>query len=92
MLLGQSNAHTLVDACRAAEDAGADSVKTSTGCPAGGATVCRRAGWPRRSARQGSKPAVDPAPPPTRSRCSTPKKSHLWLAQPGGCSMGLADS
>lgn len=40
VLLGQSNAHTLVDACRAAEDAGADFVKTSTGChPAGGATV-----------------------------------------------------
>ncbi|SOJ53204.1 Deoxyribose-phosphate aldolase [Mycobacterium simulans] len=40
VLLAQANAHTLTDVCRAAEDAGADFVKTSTGFhPAGGATV-----------------------------------------------------
>ncbi|OSC42628.1 deoxyribose-phosphate aldolase [Mycobacterium decipiens] len=40
VLLGQANAHTLADVCRAAENAGADFVKTSTGFhPAGGATV-----------------------------------------------------
>lgn len=62
VLLGQSNAHTLVDACRAAEDAGADFVKTSTGChPAGGATV-RAVELMAETVgpRLGSKPAVDP--------------------------------
>jgi deoxyribose-phosphate aldolase len=40
VLLDQANAHTLAYACRAAEDAGADFVKTSTGFhPAGGASV-----------------------------------------------------
>jgi deoxyribose-phosphate aldolase len=40
VLLGQANASTLADVCRAAEDAGADFVKTSTGFhPAGGASV-----------------------------------------------------
>jgi deoxyribose-phosphate aldolase len=39
VLLGQDG-HTLANACRAAEDAGADFVKTSTGFhPAGGASV-----------------------------------------------------
>jgi len=40
VLLTQGSAGTLTDTCRAAEDAGADFVKTSTGFhPAGGATV-----------------------------------------------------
>ena len=40
VLLGQAGEHTLAAVCRAAEDAGADFVKTSTGFhPAGGATV-----------------------------------------------------
>ncbi|CAM3065367.1 deoxyribose-phosphate aldolase [Mycobacterium intermedium] len=40
VLLGQGNEDLLVQACRAAEDAGADFVKTSTGFhPAGGASV-----------------------------------------------------
>ena len=40
VLLVQANARTLADVCRAAEDAGADFVKTSTGFhPAGGASV-----------------------------------------------------
>ncbi|MCV7198341.1 deoxyribose-phosphate aldolase [Mycobacterium angelicum] len=40
VLLMRGNAATLIDTCRAAEDAGADFVKTSTGFhPAGGATV-----------------------------------------------------
>jgi deoxyribose-phosphate aldolase len=40
VLLGQASARTLADVCRAAEDAGADFVKTSTGFhPAGGASV-----------------------------------------------------
>jgi deoxyribose-phosphate aldolase len=40
VLLGQASARTLSDVCRAAEDAGADFVKTSTGFhPAGGASV-----------------------------------------------------
>ncbi|WP_421842368.1 deoxyribose-phosphate aldolase [Mycobacterium sp.] len=40
VLLGHGNTDTLVSACRAAHDAGADFVKTSTGFhPAGGATV-----------------------------------------------------
>ncbi|MDT5349165.1 MAG: deoxyribose-phosphate aldolase [Mycobacterium sp.] len=40
VLLGQANTRTLADVCRAAEDAGADFVKTSTGFhPAGGASV-----------------------------------------------------
>lgn len=40
VLLGHGNTDTLVSACRAAQDAGADFVKTSTGFhPAGGATV-----------------------------------------------------
>jgi deoxyribose-phosphate aldolase len=40
VLLDRSDARTLVDVCRAAEDAGADFVKTSTGFhPAGGASV-----------------------------------------------------
>lgn len=40
VLLGQGSAHTLAEACRVAEDAGADFVKTSTGFhPAGGASV-----------------------------------------------------
>ena len=40
VLLGQSDGRTLADVCRAAEDAGADFVKTSTGFhPAGGASV-----------------------------------------------------
>jgi deoxyribose-phosphate aldolase len=40
VLLGRGHAHALADACRAAEDAGADFVKTSTGFhPAGGASV-----------------------------------------------------
>ncbi|GAB7142022.1 deoxyribose-phosphate aldolase [Mycobacterium riyadhense] len=40
VLLAQANAQTLTDVCRAAEDAGADFVKTSTGFhPAGGATL-----------------------------------------------------
>jgi deoxyribose-phosphate aldolase len=41
VLLGQADARTLAAVCRAAEDAGADFVKTSTGFhPAGGASVC----------------------------------------------------
>lgn len=40
VLLGDSDGRTLTDVCRAAEDAGADFVKTSTGFhPAGGASV-----------------------------------------------------
>jgi deoxyribose-phosphate aldolase len=40
VLLGDSDGRTLVEVCRAAEDAGADFVKTSTGFhPAGGASV-----------------------------------------------------
>ena len=40
VLLGQGDGRTLTDACRAAEAAGADFVKTSTGFhPAGGASV-----------------------------------------------------
>jgi deoxyribose-phosphate aldolase len=40
VLLSQADAHTLSAVCRAAEDAGADFVKTSTGFhPAGGASV-----------------------------------------------------
>jgi len=40
VLLAHANARTLADVCRAAEDAGADYVKTSTGFhPAGGASV-----------------------------------------------------
>lgn len=40
VLLGRSNSGTLAAACRAAEDGGADFVKTSTGFhPAGGASV-----------------------------------------------------
>jgi len=40
VLLAHTNARTLADVCRAAEDAGADYVKTSTGFhPAGGASV-----------------------------------------------------
>ena len=40
VLLGRSDGRTLADVCRAAEDAGADFVKTSTGFhPAGGASV-----------------------------------------------------
>lgn len=40
VLLRDSDGHTLVEVCRAAEDAGADFVKTSTGFhPAGGASV-----------------------------------------------------
>lgn len=40
VLLGRANERTLTDVCRAAEDAGADFVKTSTGFhPAGGASV-----------------------------------------------------
>lgn len=40
VLLNDSNPRTLTDVCRAAEDAGADFVKTSTGFhPAGGASV-----------------------------------------------------
>ncbi|BDB40360.1 MULTISPECIES: deoxyribose-phosphate aldolase [Mycobacterium] len=40
VLLGQGDEHTLTAVCRAAEDAGADFVKTSTGFhPAGGASV-----------------------------------------------------
>jgi deoxyribose-phosphate aldolase len=40
VLLGDSDGYTLVEVCRAAEDAGADFVKTSTGFhPAGGASV-----------------------------------------------------
>jgi deoxyribose-phosphate aldolase len=40
VLLGQADAHTLAGVCRAAEDTGADFVKTSTGFhPAGGASV-----------------------------------------------------
>jgi deoxyribose-phosphate aldolase len=40
VLLGDSDVHTLAEVCRAAEDAGADFVKTSTGFhPAGGASV-----------------------------------------------------
>ncbi len=40
VLLAQAGARTLADVCRAAEDAGADFVKTSTGFhPAGGASV-----------------------------------------------------
>ncbi len=40
VLLGRAGEHTLAGVCRAAEDAGADFVKTSTGFhPAGGATV-----------------------------------------------------
>jgi deoxyribose-phosphate aldolase len=40
VLLGQADAHTLAAVCRAAEDARADFVKTSTGFhPAGGASV-----------------------------------------------------
>jgi deoxyribose-phosphate aldolase len=40
VLLGHGDEHTLRGVCRAAEDAGADFVKTSTGFhPAGGATV-----------------------------------------------------
>jgi deoxyribose-phosphate aldolase len=40
VLLGQANADVLVGVCRAAEEAGADFVKTSTGFhPAGGASV-----------------------------------------------------
>lgn len=40
VLLGQSGERTLADVCRAAADAGADFVKTSTGFhPAGGASV-----------------------------------------------------
>lgn len=40
VLLGDSDGHTLAEVCRAAEDAGADFVKTSTGFhPAGGASV-----------------------------------------------------
>ncbi|WP_425489011.1 deoxyribose-phosphate aldolase [Mycobacterium vicinigordonae] len=40
VLLGHGDEHTLTAVCRAAEDAGADFVKTSTGFhPAGGATV-----------------------------------------------------
>ena len=40
VLLGHSDGRTLVEVCRAAEDAGADFVKTSTGFhPAGGASV-----------------------------------------------------
>jgi deoxyribose-phosphate aldolase len=40
VLLSQADAHTLSGVCRAAEDAGADFVKTSTGFhPAGGASV-----------------------------------------------------
>jgi deoxyribose-phosphate aldolase len=40
VLLGDSDWRTLTDVCRAAEDAGADFVKTSTGFhPAGGASV-----------------------------------------------------
>lgn len=94
VLLGQSNAHTLVDACRAAEDAGADFVKTSTGChPAGGATV-RAVELMAETVgpRLGSKPAVGSAPPPTRSRCSTPVPPGWACPAPGRCSMGSADS
>lgn len=40
VLLGRAGGRTLTDVCRAAEDAGADFVKTSTGFhPAGGASV-----------------------------------------------------
>ncbi|WP_066917696.1 deoxyribose-phosphate aldolase [Mycobacterium interjectum] len=40
VLLGRADGRTLTDVCRAAEDAGADFVKTSTGFhPAGGASV-----------------------------------------------------
>jgi deoxyribose-phosphate aldolase len=40
VLLGQADGRTLTEVCRAAEDAGADFVKTSTGFhPAGGASV-----------------------------------------------------
>jgi deoxyribose-phosphate aldolase len=40
LLLDRANGRTLADVCRAAEDAGADFVKTSTGFhPAGGASV-----------------------------------------------------
>jgi deoxyribose-phosphate aldolase len=40
VLLGNSDGRTLIEVCRAAEDAGADFVKTSTGFhPAGGASV-----------------------------------------------------
>jgi deoxyribose-phosphate aldolase len=40
VLLGDSDGRTLTDVCRAAEDAGADFVKTSTGFhPAGGASL-----------------------------------------------------
>jgi deoxyribose-phosphate aldolase len=40
VLLDQSDGRTLIDVCRAAEDAGADFVKTSTGFhPAGGASL-----------------------------------------------------
>jgi deoxyribose-phosphate aldolase len=40
VLLGQGDGRTLTDVCRAAEAAGADFVKTSTGFhPAGGASV-----------------------------------------------------
>jgi deoxyribose-phosphate aldolase len=40
VLLGDSDGHTLAEVCRAAEDAAADFVKTSTGFhPAGGASV-----------------------------------------------------
>jgi deoxyribose-phosphate aldolase len=40
VLLAHANVRTLADVCRAAEDAGADYVKTSTGFhPAGGASV-----------------------------------------------------
>ncbi len=42
VLLSQADGRTLADVCRAAEDAGADFVKTSTGFhPAGGASVRR---------------------------------------------------
>ena len=47
-LLSLSGEQTLVDVCRAAADAGADFVKTSTGFhPAGGASVHAVRSWPR---------------------------------------------